>query len=98
MTEVVAALLCLQLRLFSSGDIDADAEDAFRLAICIEVHATPHCDPADYSVRQYQAVLRIVIFSSVDCVVDRLSDPVAIFGVYTRDKVFESDFSQGRPT
>src|SRR5438128_1570113 len=97
MAKFFLVLECLQFRLFASADINADSQKASWFAIFIEPHSRTGGHPMYTPVRENDPILGIVIFTLVDRVVDCLSNPIAIVGMNSRKKMFESDFSVSRP-
>src|SRR5215510_11319066 len=66
--------------------------------MCIHVHASTRRHPTLDSVGQNKPVLRIVIISVANGVIDGLAKPAAILWMYTRHEILERDLSRGRPS
>src|SRR5437016_11299028 len=98
MAELFTVLQCFQFSLFSSRNVDADSQKSRWFAIRIQVHTSARRHPTYNSIRQDQPILGIVIFTLMDCVVDYLSNAIAIVGMHARNESFEPNSSRSRPS
>src|SRR6267378_7120273 len=98
MTELVASLLGLEFRLFSSGNIDADSQQLGGFAMGIKAHTSTRRHPAHDSIRENEPILGIKVLALMNRVVDRLSNAIAIVGMQSRNKMLQGDFSGSRPS
>ena|SRR5213595_2798464 len=79
--EVVPPLFGFKFRLFSSSDIDADSQHSYRLSMLIHLDSSTRGHPADAAIRKHHAKLGLVTVAVLDCIVERLSNSIAIIGV-----------------